>query len=116
MFVPEDLEIFVSLKLYPAMMFKPSIGLAVMSISIPFPFVAPTNSFKLLFTFRVTPSPSNWAVWAKLLLEIWYKVTFVLKIPLQKSFLIPTSYWSMIEGANGLKSTVVPVLGVNEFE
>src|SRR6478735_4360316 len=97
------------------MIFIPSIGLAVTSTSIPLLFVSPLSIFIEVSEFR-EPSALYSAVCARLLFVIWYIVRLVLKMPLQKSFLIPASYWSMMEGFIGCKSTVVPVFGVNELE
>ena len=96
-------------------MLKPSVGRAVISSSTPLLFVDPLKTF-ILESVLLDPSALNSAVCAKLLFSICYKVTLVLNNPLQKSFLIPNSYWSIIEGLITLRSTVVPVFGVNEFE
>ena len=45
-----------------------------------------------------------------------YKVMLVLSNPLKQSFLIPISYWSIMDGLSVSLYMVTPVFGVNELE
>jgi hypothetical protein len=86
-------------------MFNPSIGLAIISISKPFPFVAPTSSRLLVIYICNTMHQIGCFVQDYYFLLVNSNIC-KFKNLFPKSFFIPTSYWSSIEDY-GFKSTVV---------